>query len=97
MKLEEIKNKQTLSSIALTGITAEELDKIKDKTELKAYFKRKNKDRYNKKHKEYFRSYYEENKEKLCLYSRDYKRAKRLEKSITKLPVPSIIENPILI
>lgn len=85
MKLEEIKNKGTLKSIALTGITEEELEQIKDKKELAAYFKRKNKDRYNKKNKEYFKSYYEKNKEKLTEYSRTYKREKRLEKSITKI------------
>lgn len=85
MKLEEIKNKGTLKSIALTGITEEELEQIKDKKELAAYFKRKNKDRYNKKNKEYFKSYYEKNKEKLTEYSRTYKREKRLEKSITTI------------
>jgi len=85
MKLAEITNKRTLNSIALTGITEEELDQIKDKKELTAYFKKKNKDRYNKGHKEYFKSYYDKNREKLLEYSREYKKEKRLEKTITKI------------
>ena len=85
MKRDEIKNKGTLKSIELTGITDEELEQIKDKKELSLYFKRKNKDRYNKKNKEYFKSYYEKNREKLTEYSRTYKREKRLEKSITNI------------
>lgn len=90
MKLAEIKNKRQLQSIALTGITEDELDKIKDFKELSAYFKRKNKERYNKTHKEYYQSYYQKNREKLTSYSRIYKQEKRLEKSIIKFEVPLI-------
>lgn len=96
MKLSEITNFKTLQSIALTGITEEELDKIKDKKELTAYFKRKNKERYNKTHKEYYQSYYQKNREKMTEYSRTYKAEKRLEKTIIKLPSPTNIEIPIL-
>ena len=78
MKLAEITNKKQLNSIHLTGITEEELDKIKDLKELSAYFKKKNKERYNKKHKEYFKTYYEKNKEKIKEGSRLYKHEKRL-------------------
>jgi hypothetical protein len=85
MKLAEIKNKKQLNSIHLTGITEEELDKIKDLKELSAYFKKKNKERYNKNHKEYFKSYYEKNKEKIKAGSKLYKHEKRLEKSIVNM------------
>jgi hypothetical protein len=93
MKLSEITNFKTLQSISLTGITEEELDKIKDKKELTAYFKRKNKERYNKTHKEYYQSYYQKNREKMTAYSRTYKAEKRLEKTIIKLPIPTNLEN----
>jgi hypothetical protein len=85
MKLAEITNKKQLNSIALTGITEEELEKIKDKKELSAYFKKKNKERYNRNHKEYFKTYYEKNKEKIKAGSRMYKQEKRLEKSIVNI------------
>lgn len=85
MKLAEITNKKQLNSIHITGITEEELDKIKDLKELSAYFKKKNKERYNQKHKEYFKTYYEKNKEKIKEDNRLYKQEKRLQKKIVKM------------
>lgn len=85
MKISEITNKSQLRAIEKYGLTAEDLDQMKDIKELSLYFLKKNKQKYNETHREYFKAYYEKNKETIKAANSEYKRKKRLEKTIVKL------------
>lgn len=82
MKLDEISNVNILKSIELNNISEEELSNFKDISELRKHLNRKRKERYNRKHQQYFRDYYERNKEKMIENSRLYRSNKKMEKSI---------------
>lgn len=82
MKLSDIKLARTLESIKLNNLSEEDLSKFKDMSELRKYLSRKRKERYNRNHKQYFRDYYDKNKEKMIENSRLYRSNQKMEKSI---------------
>ena len=89
MLLSEIPRKCTRDAIERLGLTENDLRCFETLEEVQRYIYLENRRRSNDKKKEgdYFKNYYQENKEKLREVSRLYKQNKRLEKKIQKVEV----------
>lgn len=89
MLLSEIPRKCTRDAIERLGLTENDLRIFETLEEVQRYIYLENRKRSNDKKKEgdYFKNYYQENKERLREVSRLYKQQKRLEKKIQKMEV----------
>ena len=87
MLLSEIPLKMTRNAIERIGLTENDLRCFETVEEVQRYIYLENRRRSNDKKKEgdYFKTYYQENKERLKEISRVYKQEKRLEKKMKKL------------
>jgi hypothetical protein len=87
--LSDITKKQTLDAITRCGLTENDLKNFENIEQLRRYIHLENKKRSNERNKEkqYFKKYYEANKEKMKEASRVQKqkiRMKKIEESIMK-------------
>ena len=89
MLLSEIPLKCTRNAIERIGLSENDLRCFETVEEVQRYIYLENRKRSNDKKKEgdYFKNYYQENKERLKEISRVYKKQKRLEKKMKKLDV----------
>ena len=89
MLLSEIPRKCTRDAIERLGLTENDLRIFETLEEVQRYIYLEGRRRSNEKKKEgdYFKTYYQENKERLREVSRVYKQNKRLEKKIQKVEV----------
>jgi len=89
MLLSEIPLKCTRNAIERIGLSENDLRCFETVEEVQRYIYLENRKRSNDKKKEgdYFKNYYQENKERLKEISRLYKKEKRLEKKMKKLDV----------
>jgi hypothetical protein len=89
MLLSEIPRKCTRNAIERIGLTENDLRCFETLEEVQRYIYLENRRRSNEKKKQgdYFKNYYQENKERLREVSRIYKQNKRLEKKIQKVEV----------
>lgn len=81
MQFSDIPRPQTRDALVRLGITENDLELFENIEQIQRYIYLENRKRSNaKKGVEYFKKYYEDNREKLCEMSRIYKQKKKMDK-----------------